>query len=115
MKKIGSAIVAAFKKLGAMIMNFIRSVGNAIGSAVALTQVKLYENMKGKSIDASKGKTIKARLNTTKMVAVFSELESFCTKALGIFQDANGRTNDLISGATIQSNDTGSLTKKISS
>lgn len=115
MKKIGSAIVAAFKKLGAMIMNFIRSVGNAIGSAVALTQVKLYENMKGKSIDASKGKTIKARLNTIKMVTVFSELESFCTKALGIFQDANSRTNDLISGATIQSDATGSLTKKISS
>lgn len=112
MKKIGSAIVAAFKKLGAMIMNFIRSVGNAVGSAIALTQVKLYEKIKDVSLDTNKGKRIKARLATTQMKTVFNELNGFCTKALGVFQNANSMTEKMITGAAINGDP---LVKKISS
>lgn len=77
MKKIGSSIVNGFKKLAATLMNFIRSVGNAIGSAIALTQVKLYEKNKGKKFAAGKGGEIKALLHAEPFIEIFGDVNQF--------------------------------------
>lgn len=100
-KKIGSAIVAAFKKLGAMIMNFVRSVGNALGSAVALTQVKLYENNKTSKFSDDKGKTIKAIPHVKSFKEVFKNLEEGIRSASSDFAEYDKMVADLVnSGLT---------------
>ena len=76
-KKVGSAIGAALKKIAQSVMNFIRSVGNAIGSTLALTQVKLYEQYKGKKFAAGKGKEIKAIPHIFRFTHYFMDLNKY--------------------------------------
>jgi len=76
-KKVGSAIGAALKKIAQSVMNFIRSVGNAIGSTLALTQVKLYEQNKGKKFVAGKGGEIKAIPHEWKFTQYFMDLNRY--------------------------------------
>jgi len=91
-KKVGSAILAGLKRIAQSVMNFIRSVGNAIGSTLALAQVKLYEQNKGKKFAAGKGKEIKAMVHKVKITQHFITVN----KGIGETLSTSAKCGDII-------------------
>lgn len=87
-KKVGAAILAGLKKIVQSVMNFIRSVGNAIGSTLALTQVKLYEQNKGKKFAAGKGGEIKAATHKIKFTQYFVDANKGISEASRLMEES---------------------------
>lgn len=102
MKKIGQSIVNGFKKLAATLMNFIRSVGNAIGSAIALTQVKLYEKNKDKKFVSGTGREIKALVHRESFANIFNKMNSFCNTMCSAISNLDSKINGAIEDSIVK-------------
>lgn len=95
-KKVGTAIIAAFKKLGAMIMNFIRSVANTVKSGAALAQVKLYEKSKGTTFSGGVGKELKCLVPTKNPVDILEEIKKDISNFVPKVKEISTKIDELI-------------------
>lgn len=65
LKRVGIAIITALKKLGSMIMNFIRSLGNTVKSMGVSSQYKIYEKFKDAKFEKGKGDKVNVMIPKT--------------------------------------------------